>query len=269
MDHNETTVAERQGIKSVEHGMRLVEALISLQGSAPLKDVASRARMSGSAAHRYLVSLIRAGLVQQHPVSGYYQIGPLAVRIGIAALAQLDDVGEASRQLEVLVHTHDIDGHVSVWGDHGPTIVRIHSSSRRLLTNLRLGGVLPLLTSATGKVFTTYMTRDVLIGFVRAELDRMQDKLGADAWIDRIRRETEARGVATAANHLAPGMKSMSAPVFDFQGDLRATISLVGPEHFLLDEPAPILSDLKAAAERASARLGWEPASGGTAAQVP
>src|SRR5690606_31240040 len=116
-DEHSTMPSERQGIKSVEHGMRVVEALLSLQGPAPLKELASRAKMSGSATHRYLVSLIRSGMVQQHAESGYYRIGPLAVRIGINALAQLDDVGEASRQLEALVHTYDIDGHVSVWGD--------------------------------------------------------------------------------------------------------------------------------------------------------
>ena len=253
-----TMPSERQGIKSVEHGMRVVEALLSLQGPAPLKELASRAKMSSSAAHRYLVSLIRSGMVQQHAESGHYRIGPLAVRIGINALAQLDDVGEASRQLEALVHTYDIDGHVSVWGDNGPTIVRIHASSRRLLTNLRLGGVLPLLTSATGKVFAAFMPHEVTKEFIQAELARMPNKHTPE-WCEALRQETLTQGFGSASNTLASGMNSVSVPVFDFQGDLRASISLVGPDYSLSDLSEALLQDLKAAGERASMRLGWNP----------
>ena len=41
--------------------------------------------MSAAKAHRYLVSCVQAGLVVQSERSGSYDLGPLAVRVGLAA----------------------------------------------------------------------------------------------------------------------------------------------------------------------------------------
>ena len=60
---------QRKGIQSLEHGARLLEALVKSRKAMPLKTLAAMAGMSASMAHRYLTSFIRTGLVEQDPVS--------------------------------------------------------------------------------------------------------------------------------------------------------------------------------------------------------
>ena len=54
----------KHGVQSLEIGMGILRAMVNGQRSMMLKDIAAAAEMPASKAHRYLVSLIRAGLVE-------------------------------------------------------------------------------------------------------------------------------------------------------------------------------------------------------------
>ena len=76
----------KHGVQSLEIGMGILRAMVNGQRSMMLKEIAAGADMPASKAHRYLVSLIRAGLVEQDPASSRYDLGPFALNIGLVAL---------------------------------------------------------------------------------------------------------------------------------------------------------------------------------------
>ena len=55
---------QQQGVQGVETGLRLAFALAHSPGPMALKELASAAKLPSSKAHRYLVSLCRAGIVR-------------------------------------------------------------------------------------------------------------------------------------------------------------------------------------------------------------
>ena len=67
---SEAPSVRRRGIQSVEIGMRVLTALASLPGPAALSAVAQAAGLSASQTHRYLSSLITAGLARQQAATG-------------------------------------------------------------------------------------------------------------------------------------------------------------------------------------------------------
>lgn len=69
----------KHGVQSLEVGMSLLKAMVAGQQAMMLKDIAAAADMPASKAHRYLVSLIRSGLVEQDPLSSRYTLGPFAL----------------------------------------------------------------------------------------------------------------------------------------------------------------------------------------------
>ena len=83
---------ERAGIQSVEVGFGLLQALGEAPGPLMLRDLARAANMSAAKAHRYLVSFQRLQLVVQDPASTRYDLGPAALKLGLAALERLDAV---------------------------------------------------------------------------------------------------------------------------------------------------------------------------------
>lgn len=247
----------RKGVQSVEHGAKLLEALIDSPGAMPLKDLAARAKMSASMAHRYLASMIRADLIAQNPINGHYDLSSLALRLGLAALNRSDFIQIADEEMRRLVEKISIDGSITIWGDYGATTVRAYSGKRPILTNLRLGGVLPLLT-ATGRIFLAHMPRETTQPMLAKELEGRTDIDPAqiDQWIAEVRRN----GFSALDGMLISGLKAISAPVFNMQGELLAAVSLVGPQKALMEIPGPVTDLFLAAARRASQRLGFESA---------
>jgi len=63
-------VKQRQGIQSIEVGTRLLRALAAHGRAMMLRDVARHAGMPPAKAHRYLVSFMRMGLVEQDANTG-------------------------------------------------------------------------------------------------------------------------------------------------------------------------------------------------------
>src|SRR3989344_4854368 len=141
---------ERAGIQSVEVGFALLEGLTRSRGPLMLKDVAASAGMSAAKAHRYLVSFQRLGLVTQDPRNARYDLGPAALKLGLASLARLDAVRLARERMPELMEAIGHTLALAVWGNHGPTIVHWEESPQAVTANLRLGDVMPLLSSATG-----------------------------------------------------------------------------------------------------------------------
>ncbi|WP_347614343.1 IclR family transcriptional regulator, partial [Comamonas thiooxydans] len=151
---------ERAGIQSVEVGFSLIEALAQASGPLMLKDVAAAAGMSAAKAHRYLVSFQRIGLVAQDERNSRYDLGPAALKIGLASLARLDPVRLARERIPALLETLNHTLAIAVWGNHGPTIVHWEESAQSVTANLRLGDVMPMLASATGRCFGAWLPRE-------------------------------------------------------------------------------------------------------------
>src|SRR5665647_1424992 len=153
---------ERAGIQSVEVGFGLLEALSLAPGPLMLRDLAAAAGMSAAKAHRYLVSFQRLRLVAQDAASTRYDLGPAALKLGLASLSRLDAVKLARERIgplgEQIGHTLAL----AVWGNHGTTIVHWEESPQAVTVNLRLGDVMPLLSSATGRCFAAFLSRDAI-----------------------------------------------------------------------------------------------------------
>ena len=63
--------SESKSIRSVEIGIRVLEALIASPKPLALKDVAERSDLSRSQAHRYLSAYVNTGLVKRNERAGH------------------------------------------------------------------------------------------------------------------------------------------------------------------------------------------------------
>jgi DNA-binding IclR family transcriptional regulator len=246
----------RKGIQSVEHGIKVLQALVDAKQPLPLKTLAAMAGMSASMAHRYLTSFIRAEMVQQDQVSGHYDLGTMALRLGLAALSRSEYMQIADDAFRQLVARVAIDGHISVWGSYGVTVVRYHNRHAPILSHFRLGEVLPLLDSAAGRIFLTYLGGAMTQPILKSESAKADVKLTAKE-VRAITERVRAQGFASIDGQVFASMRALAVPIFDPQGQLRAALSLVSNQASLVQFPNAVLDDLKDTALRISQRLGW------------
>src|SRR5262245_9221779 len=146
---------ERRGIQSIETGVPLLEALERASGPLALKDLAERAGLDPSGAHRYLVSFVRCGLVTQGADSRY-DFGPLALRMGLAALPRVDPGPAPARALPRPVDETGCPALLAVWSNRGPTVVHWQRHGN-LVTSLNLGSVLPVSRSSAGRMLLAFL----------------------------------------------------------------------------------------------------------------
>src|SRR5215212_3138624 len=130
---------ESGGVQAVDTALRVLSALVEMGPPLMLKTVAERADMPPPKAHRYLVSFCRGGLAERDPASGGYRLGPLAVRLGLAALRHLHVVNVAAQTLGELRDQVGYTVGLAVWGAAGPTYVRFEETNDALIISGRPG----------------------------------------------------------------------------------------------------------------------------------
>ena len=260
---------QRAGIQSVEVGFSLLDVLATAGSALMLRDLALKAGMSAAKAHRYLVSFQRLGLVVQDAGTTRYDLGPAALKLGLASLSRIDAVRLARTRLNPLMTQIGQTLALAVWGNQGPCIVHWEASSQAMTVNLRLGDVMPLLSSATGLCFAAFMaTRQSAVNtrlkmLLKDELARAE-KLGrrdlpADmVQIAALLDEARQQGVARVVNTLLPGVGGFCAPVFDADGHMvLGMVALGSLSTFDADWAGKVATPLKAAARQLSSDLGY------------
>lgn len=220
----------QRSIQSVERGFGLIRCLEIAPGALSLKELAACAGMPASKAHLYLVSFRRAGLVAQES-TGRYALGPYALQLGLAALRKIDAVALARSILHELRDQTGEAVYLAIWGNLGPCVVSKVDGPRQIPMTLQIGYVLPLLTTATGRIFLSYLP-PAAIRHIIAKEEREHDARKAvfsEKAMEDIVRETKARGLARTDGLLNSGFTALSAPVFNHDDTICAAMTLVGP----------------------------------------
>ncbi len=253
MDESVKPRAQR-GIQSVEVGFRLIRALETAPGKLSLKALAELADMSASNAHLYMVSYCRLGLAVQDPITLRYGLGPYAVQLGLAGLRHLEVSDVARSHLEELQAKIPLAVYLSIWGNMGPTIVLKLDGSFQSPLSVRVGYVSPLLSSATGAVYLTYMPEHEIRPVLERELAERGDR---NVDLDGMRRQVREAGVGVSVGRMNEGYAAVSAPVLNYDCRLAGSITALGP-HSLVDRSpgGPLANSLRETAGRIASALG-------------
>jgi DNA-binding IclR family transcriptional regulator len=219
----------QRGIQSVEVGGQLLRALAHHGRPMALKDLAREAGMTAAKAHPYLVSFGKLGLIEQDAQSGRYGLGPLAMQLGLISLQQYDPVRLATPLIGELARTLGHTVGVAVWGNRGPTMVRIEEAPSAVHVNMRHGTVMSLRGTASGLLFCAWLPRAVVLPLLAAEQAPGQRGAAFDAGLQSQLARVRELGLAIAVDASVPGISAMAAPVFDVSDRLVMSLTAIGP----------------------------------------
>lgn len=238
-----------RGIQSIEVGSQLLHALVHLGRPTSLTELAREAGMTSAKAHPYLVSFGKVGLIQQDEATGRYGLGPLALQAGLISLQQSDPIRLATSELPRLALSIGHTVGIAIWGNRGPTFVRLEEGPTPIYVNMRHGTVVSVTATASGRLFAAFMPREkVLAAMQGAAPDPTFEQA-----LDRIRE----RRLSILTNGTVAGVTALSAPVFDGFGQMVLALTVIGPGA-TLDASAggKAAKTLAACADDLSSRLG-------------
>lgn len=252
-------------ILSIGVGFKIIRFFVEVEGYRTLKDIAAATGMPPGKAHLYLASFVREGMIHQDPVTGCYGLGPYAIQIGLAAIRRNDVIALSQSVVAGLRNATRCAAYVSVWGETGPVIAYRQDGYQQGSMTVRVGYVLPLLHSATGRVFLTYLPSDVTKPLLRNAAQfrpATGPRLDAKATARLVRETAErvrAQGYATSESQINAGFFALSAPVLNHSGEIAAALTIIGPSQYLKGaKRSEALRLLTTAAQTLSAELGYK-----------
>ncbi|PVX78918.1 IclR family transcriptional regulator [Paraburkholderia unamae] len=278
-EHGAPPGRTQRGIQSVEVGGRLLRALADARAPLGATDLAASGDIPSSQAHAYLVSLTRLGLIKRDALSGRYEPGPLALRLGLLHLAQQPALREAVPRAAALAHSLNCSVALCIAGPQGPTIVRYEHASLPLHVNLHVGTVMSLRATSTGRVFCAHLAPDALDDILARQTAQpvwrgTRGAAGAsaappenpappapDAAFLETLEAIRTRGYELGIDAPSPGVSSVCVPVLGPQRELGLSLTAIGASGALDVRPngAVVRALRDAAAEIAAAAFHTTP----------
>jgi IclR family pca regulon transcriptional regulator len=218
--------------QSLERGLTI---LSSFSETRPLLGVADLARAVGlnkSTAHRYIATLAALGYVQQDPDTRKYRLGPRVVDLGFAAINSMEITRIAARHMQALSDETGYTVNLAVLDGTDIVYIERRRSAREgqfgIDLNLHIGSRLPAYCTSMGKVLLAYQPPDDLhVLLDRVDLARRGPKtITAREALNAALRRIRQAGVAVNDEELAPGLRSIAAPIRDGAGRVVAAMNI-------------------------------------------
>lgn len=222
-------------------------------------DIAANLGMPRARTHRYLQTLVQLGYVRQDPATERYLLTLKLFHLGQAIADGTQLTAVARPIMAALRDRLQQTVTLSIPEDNGMRVIDIVRVETPVQIVTRPGALLPLQSSAQGKVALAWGSTSLLARFNQMLDDNDPSLAGIDrdALIAEIA-QTRAKGWAVAPQEILPGVNAVAAPVFDNEGRFIATITVVGSVQHI--EPTPdtaIVTAALNAAREVSNNLGY------------
>lgn len=252
----------KHGVQSLEIGMQILQAVLTGHRGMMLKEIAAAVGMPTSKVHRYLVSMVRTGLVEQEMNGSRYDLGPYALNIGLVAMDRLDRIQAGLTYIAELCTEVDEVTALATWTSNGPIVVRWERPRRPVSISVITGTALNMLTTVSGRIFGAYLAPEKYEHLIERELQSpdLPNEFNTRSQVTKLFADIRQAGLAVIdSKHLLQGVAAVSAPVFNSTNEITLAMSVVGFQGVLdtrLD--GPVVCALKASALKLSKKLGYQ-----------
>ena len=248
-------------VESLARGLDVIACFDHTRGPLTLSEVATRVGLARPTARRLLLTLAELGFVRS--ADGGFVLTPKVLTLGTAYVSALGLWDIARPHLQALVaRTGESSSMAQLDGSDIVYVARV-AVPKLIALRVDIGTRFPAPQTSQGKVLLAALDAETLTVTLaepsRAGLPRL---VGATQ--DRLREElttVRARGWALADEELAPGVRSVAAPVRDAHGVVRAAMNVTvhaaetSTEH-LLEHHLPLL--LRAAGDVSAEWALWQ-----------
>jgi IclR family pca regulon transcriptional regulator len=213
-------------VEALARGLDVITCLGGSARSMTLSEVAAGAGLARPTARRLLLTLEELGFVRS--AGGAFALTPKVMTLGMAYVAQEGLWDLARPHMEALVaSTGESSSMAQLDGSDIVYVARV-SVPKLIALRVEIGTRFPAVQTSQGKVLLAALPPEAL-----ADTLAVPSRAGLPPYIGRspeqLRDEltqVRARGWALADEELAPGVRSVAAPVRDSTGTVRAAMNV-------------------------------------------
>jgi len=239
------------GVQSLEIGLTVLDALMHKNTPMMLKELAETLSMHPAKVHRYVVSLIRKGYAKQLS-DGRYSLGE---RVHYLALSMMkrNDLLQSIQPFIIEIQQHlNCSIHISKWLDESPVVVQCLESSHPINIMTHVGSRMPLLDSATGRLYACYRPEKIIRPLLNKEwAAQKKPQTNLKNWDDFLDLKSKilAQGYAIVSGEMLQGINAISIAIFNLNQELELVLTCIGMQEQLpqdqLDQIAAYLQSMQ------------------------
>jgi IclR family pca regulon transcriptional regulator len=212
-------------VEALARGFDIIGAFSDSHTRMSLAEIAAATTLARPTAHRLLATLIELGYVRQD--GSVFELTPRVLDLGYAFVSSQGLSQVARPHLEELVHrTGESSSMAQLSGCDIVYTARV-AVPKIIALRVEIGTRFPAVVTSQGKVLLAALTPDALeLALKQPSQSQVviarRDRTDLDDELAQVR----DRGWALADEELAPGVRSIAAPVRDGTGAVRAAVNV-------------------------------------------
>jgi IclR family transcriptional regulator, KDG regulon repressor len=236
-------------LDAINKALEILDLFLHSDNDLSINDVSEQTKITYPTAHRITSILVKRGYLLQLEKRGKYSVHPARLSDFIGIIRKKLNVRTiASPYLQDLSQT--VNEAVLLAVRRGYTAINIDVVNRGRLLNLTPDtATLPLYCTGAGKIFLAYLSEKEFQAYVNGLIMTKKTSntiVDKDALVKQMN-EIRRTGVAFDDEENEIGLRSIAAPLRDWEGRVVATISIIGPTARInkqkLAELAPVMKD--------------------------
>jgi IclR family KDG regulon transcriptional repressor len=222
-------------------------------------EIAQAVDLHKATAHRIVTTLVNYGYLERADDGQRYRLGLELTNLGFKVIHRMDLRREAHPYMKQLVQQWDETCDLSIF-DRGELLyIEVLRGNRALNIAAAIGQRAPAHCTANGKLFLANMPPDELEAILNQPLASFTERTITSP--AELRKELEIirnQGFAIDNEEFEQGVYAISAPIYNRQGNVIATIGCPSPTSRMTPERIQEISEaFKEAARLISIRMGW------------
>ena len=248
-------------VQSVELTLSLLENLAASGRAKGVTELAGQLGTTKTRVYRHLQTLVQTGYVVQETETDRYRPGVKLYFLGQSLAEHFDVIAAGRNEAIALRDRWGCSVQISVTLDFKLVILFIAKPIGLFDIGQRVGSTYPVHCSAGGKIYLAFGNGgvDALLSSGTVQRYTKQTLTHRDDLVREINK-IRNQGWAVSPNEARIGINAISAPIFNQEGDLEASVALLGSiEEIPAKPPKEMIESVVAVAKQISRNLGWGP----------
>lgn len=216
-------------IQSVSKAMKLLDLLAESPQPMTLAEISQKTGWPKSTVHGLLSTMREFSVIAQDG-EGRYMLGIRLFEYGCTLSSSWTIIETAKPYIQHISYTTGEAVFLSIL-DRGEVITLDRADNRTgLWISAEMGCRLPIHCTSQGKLFLAYMPEQDRKSILKRTVLKpyTEHTITTQAALQRELDEIRKRGYATENGEYKTGMRSVAAPIFDENGDVRYAIGIIG-----------------------------------------
>jgi len=247
-------------LSSVKNALRILRSFTMDEPEKKVSDLATSLGLNKSTVSRTMATLASEGFVYKDPETNKYRLGFSILTLSGIVNSNMDVYQESITELNKLVESTGETSHISIVDNLEVMYLNKVECNHPVRVLTHVGRRNPLYCTSSGKVLLAYSKdKSLLDRVIEQGLKKFtKNTITNPKQLREHLAEVRKNGYAFTVEEYTEGVNSIAAPVYDYLGNVIASLAIVGPkQRFQTQKVSSLAKKVISAADEISHRMGY------------